>query len=140
MLNVIIIFLAIFIPAKASGDEIAVVVNDSLNIKEIDHDKLLDIYMLNIQKWEDGQKIILCDLKNEIELKKQFYKHLGKKSYEFRKIWIRAQLTGEGDVPATFSTEQAMIKKIESTPGAIGYMSAENVPGSAQVIYRFTIK
>lgn len=136
----IIVLLSILIPAKASGDEIAVVVNDSLNIKEITRAQLLDIYMLNIQRWENGKKIILCDLKNENELKKQFYKHLGKRSYEFRKLWIRAQLTGEGDVPATFSTEQAMIKKIESTPGAIGYMSAGNVPGSAQVIYRFRIK
>ena len=131
-----ILFVLLIFKVGVISAQVAVIVNKSIDVSSIKCDKLAEIYALNIQKWENGGKIVVCDLRRKSLLKAQFYSFLKKKPYELRKIWIRVQLTGEGKAPLTFKTEEEIVKKVESTPGAIGYVSIDKISKTVKVIAR----
>lgn len=43
--------------------------------------------------------------------------------YQLREAWNRLVYTGTGQAPIVVNTEEEMIEKVSSTPGAIGYVS-----------------
>jgi ABC-type phosphate transport system substrate-binding protein len=96
--------------------------------------KLAEIYTLSTQKWSDGSKIAVYDLKAGNPVKEKFYKFINKNPGELRKEWLRLQLTGEGKAPTAIKSEDEMLQHVSSTAGAIGYVSAAKVSDVVKVI------
>jgi ABC-type phosphate transport system substrate-binding protein len=55
-----------------------------------------------------------------------------------KKLWMKVQLTGEGQPPTGVGSEDEVLSKVASTPGAIGFVSSDKVNGSVKVL--LTIK
>jgi ABC-type phosphate transport system substrate-binding protein len=132
-----LIFAALFLlSAIAVQAQIAVIVHKSVPDNSLDAGKLADVYSLKTQKWTDGARIVVFDLKTDDAVREKFYKFIEKNPADLRKTWMRLQLTGEGKAPDAFKSEDEILQQIASTSGAIGYVSAGKVTDAVKVIAR----
>ncbi len=91
--------------------------------------QLLDLYTGDIKEWDNGEPIILIDLKPKTDIKLMFYDFLGKSASRMKSIWMRNMLTGEGKPPEAMGSQEDLLQKVASTPGAIGYIDNNLVTG-----------
>lgn len=117
-----------------SNAQVAVIANKSIKTDKISKSKLLDCYTGDILKWDDGQKVVVFDLKLKSEIKEIFYKYLGKSTSKMKSIWMKKMLSGEGDPPPALNSVSEMLKKIEETKGAIGFVNYDSVSAKVKVI------
>ena len=100
---------------------------------------LLDFFTGDIKTWKGGGPVVVIDLKPKTATKKQFYKFLGKSSSRMKSIWMKKMLSGEGDPPQSFATEDEILAKIKMTSGAIGFVSRAKVNGDVKILLEFTM-
>ena len=114
--------------------QVAVIAHPDVPVESIDENTLLDFYSGDIREWNNGEKITVYDLKKAKEVKDVFYKHLGKSSSRMKSIWMKKMLAGEGEPPEAIQDEKSMLLKVAETPGAVGFISVENVDNSVKLI------
>ncbi len=131
---VIVTLLFLFSWPETSFSQVAVIAHKSVPIDKIKKSELLDFYTGDIKKWINGDKVIVNDLKPKGEVKKIFYKFLGKTPSRMKSIWLRNMLSGEGDPPEALKSEEEMLQKIAATPGAIGFLSHTKVDNNVKTL------
>jgi ABC-type phosphate transport system substrate-binding protein len=109
--------------------EVAVIAHPSVPASGITKAQLLDLYTGDIKEWDNGEPIVLIDLKPKTDIKLAFYDFLGKSASRMKSIWMRNMLTGEGKPPEAMSSQEDLLQKVASTPGAIGYIDNKLVTG-----------
>jgi ABC-type phosphate transport system substrate-binding protein len=120
--------------ASQSYAQVAVIANKSVSESSVSISKLTDIYCLRAKTWSNGKAIVPLTLKSDNETTQKFFGAVGKSSMEMKKLWMRIQLTGEGQPPESAGSEDDVVSKVASTPGAIGFVSADKVDSSVKVI------
>ena len=120
--------------------QVAIIVNAGTAVASLSKTQLLDIYALNLPRWEDGARVVIFELKGSGKVKESFYKFLGMEPDDMKKIWLRKQFSGKAMPPRAFDDEDEMIARIAKTPGAIGYASLSAARGSSGVKVVATIK
>ena len=125
---------AILILGGIANAQVAVVANESVPVEEIDSGDLLDIYTGDVRSWNDGEPVIVFDLKPRGKVKDMFYKFLGKSPSRMKSIWLKRMLAGEGDPPPAIDSEEALLEKIMDTKGAVGFVAEEKVPEGVKVL------
>ena len=131
---VIVTLLFLFSWAEALFPQVAVIAHKSVPVDTIKKSELLDFYTADVKKWINGEKVIVNDLKPKGEVKKIFYKFLGKTPSRMKSIWLRNMLSGEGDPPEALKSEEEMLQKIAATPGAIGFLSHTKVDNNVKTL------
>ncbi len=130
---VIVTILFLFSWAETSFSQVAVIANKSVPVDTIKKSELLDFYTGDIKKWNDEQPVVILDLKPRGDTKKAFYKFLGKSPSRMKSIWLKMMLSGEGDPPLSMRSEDELLKKVASTPGAIGYVNWAKVSEEVKI-------
>ncbi len=51
-----------------------------------------------------------------------------------KSIWLKKMLSGEGDPPLFMNSMEDILKKVASTPGAIGYINQADVTMDVKVL------
>jgi ABC-type phosphate transport system substrate-binding protein len=120
---VLLAALAAAAPAATGAEPVAVVVHPSVPQQALDAPTLLDIYTGQVKTWGDGAPIVLVDLKNKTEVKRAFYSFLGMTASRMKSIWMKNLLAGEGSPPESIDDEEALLQRVATTPGAMGYVS-----------------
>jgi ABC-type phosphate transport system substrate-binding protein len=114
--------------------QVAVIANKSVSDASISSSKVESVYMLKDKTWSDGKGVILFTLKSDNGTVEKFFSSFGKSSSDMKKLWMKAQLTGEGMAPEALGSEDEVVNKVASTPGAIGYVDANKVNGNVKVL------
>ena len=122
-----------FIAANMSA-QVAVIANKSVAESKIDVSKATNIYLLKDKTWSDGKAVVPFTLKSDNDASTKFFDAIGKSSMEMKKLWMRLQLTGEGQAPEGLGSEEEVVNKVASTPGAIGFVSAAKVNDSVKIL------
>ena len=130
----IVTLLFLFSWAEVLFSQVAVIAHKSVPVDTIKKSELLDFYTADVKKWINGEKVIVNDLKPKGEVKKIFYKFLGKTPSRMKSIWLRNMLSGEGDPPEALKSEEEMLQKIAATPGAIGFLSHTKVDNNVKTL------
>ena len=130
----LVTLLFLFSWPEISFSQVAVIAHKSVPVDTIKKSELLDFYTGDIKKWHDGQPVVILDLKPRGDTKKAFYKFLGKRPSRMKSIWLKKMLSGEGDPPVFMSSEEEMLKKVASTPGAIGYVNQTKVSEEMKIL------
>jgi ABC-type phosphate transport system substrate-binding protein len=133
-LKYILLIAAIVMFGTALNAQVAIIANKSVSANTLNKSKLYDIYSLNIKNWDNGEKIVLFELKNDNGTKGKFYSFIGKSNSDMKVVWMRAQLTGAGFAPTALTSEEDMLNKVANTPGAIGYVSSKIVTEDVKVL------
>lgn len=128
----ILIVLALFFIASTAFAQVVVIANKSVT-GSIDKATLKNIYSLDIKK-VGGKDVVPFDLKEDNATRQKFYSGIGSVWSEMSKIWMRAKLSGAGAPPKQASSEDDMVAKVASTPGAIGFVSKSKVSGDVRII------
>ncbi len=114
--------------------QIVVIANKDVKESNLDLNKIKSIYKLEVTRWNSGESLTLFDYQTENKSKKEFYTKTGFEQVQLNKVWLRAKLSGEGKPPVLAASEEEMIKQISSTPGAVGYVSADKVNNDVKII------
>ncbi|KAA3618465.1 MAG: hypothetical protein D8M58_13455 [Calditrichaeota bacterium] len=134
MKKYILSFVIILMFSMAANAQVSIIVNKSVSESSLDAGKLKSIYTLKTTKWADGSKIVVFNLKTKGESQNKFYGHIGSKANDLKKTWMKAQLTGEGKAPKSLGSEDEVVQKVASTPGAIGFVSTSKVSDDVKTI------
>ena len=131
----IVTLLFLFGWPETSFSQVAVIAHKSVPVDTIKKSELLDFYTGDIKKWNDEQPVVILDLKPRGDTKKAFYKFLGKSPSRMKSIWLKMMLSGEGDPPLSMRSEDELLQKVASTPGAIGFVSQRRVTGDVKTLF-----
>ncbi|MCB2230473.1 hypothetical protein KQH82_07135 [bacterium] len=139
MRRLLLTFLILIAPLFAvSGDDsdttIVVIANRAAPDTALDRGALLDFYTGDIQAWSDGTRVRLFDLEGHKDVRDRFFDYLGKTSSRMRSIWLKNMLSGEGHPPDALSDEEAVVRQVAATPGAIGFVTRAHVGDSVKVL------
>ncbi|MBY6187581.1 hypothetical protein KUV89_13210 [Marinobacter hydrocarbonoclasticus] len=119
------------VKAAEPGETVQVVMNGSVDAKAVSLDQLRAIFSLKQLVWPDGSTVTVVVLPSQHPTHHQFCRaYLGLLPYQLERTWKAARFSMPGDRPVTVATEQEMREVLESTPGAIGYLTAELVADS----------
>jgi len=120
--------------AGSANAQIAVIANKGVDLAITSNTQAADVFTLETQKSKNGVALVVFDLKAG-EAKEKLYATIGKTSTELKKIWMKAQLSGEGKAPESLADEDAMLAKVAATPGAVGYVSQAKANGDVKVLF-----
>ncbi len=121
--------------AQDTQESISVVVNEQIDTKKIDIERLKAMYTLNSQNWDDGNRIRLADYKGDNYLRIQFYVVLGLTPGKIKKIWLKAQFTGKSIPPKVVNSISEMIEVVTDYPGTVGYLPSSRVTADMNVLF-----
>ena len=123
MKRIVLIIFPLILWASGASAQVAVIVHKSVPADSIKKYELLDLYTGDIRVWDDDRPVVVFDLKPRGDIRKTFYKYLGKSSSRMKSIWMKNMLSGEGDPPESVKSEEEILEKVASTPGAIGFVN-----------------
>lgn len=117
-------------PIWADGTQ--VVVSGDHATLSINRELLRAIFTTRLRQWPDGTQIRVFVMPDDSALHDQFCREqLGMYPYVLRELWDRLQFTGTGLTPTVVHSEVEMRTRVESTPGAIGYLPSNTSHASA---------
>lgn len=121
-------------PSEPNTNTIAIIGNKVSTPNSLSIAELVNIYTLNTQRWGDNQKIVFFDLKGTHKIKDDFYKVLEVSPDDVRRIWLRKQFSGKATPPQALSSEEEIVSKVASIPGAIGYVRSDKVTKEVRIL------
>jgi ABC-type phosphate transport system substrate-binding protein len=137
----LLVVMALFcaLPSARAGS-IEVIVNPDHSKAPIDRNLLRAIFTMRLRQWPDGEPIQVFVMPDGSELSNQFCREqLGTFPYVMRATWDRIVFTGTGLAPTVVSSEQEMLERVRSTPGAVGYIRSadrsELLPTAPNVLF-----
>ena len=118
----------------ASADEV-IIANPSVDVSEISANAARAIFGMRLRTWPDGQPIKVFVLNDQSSVHRSFAKQkLSIFSHQLRRAWDRLVYSGTGQSPNEVTSEQAMLARVATTPGAIGYITRDKVDDSVHVV------
>ncbi len=131
IISILALLLLICLAAPGHAQTV-VIVNTSVSARNLGSKELMDIYTLNLSRWDDGSRITVFDLKAG-KAKESFHEHIGMSEEELKKIWLRKQFTGKARPPRSVPSEEDVVDLVAGTDGAIGYVSEKSLKSGKNV-------
>ena len=101
-----------------------IIVNSGVKICEISKSDLRDIFTGAAGNYKDGSRAVAVNLKGGA-VREAFLKNIiGKSDAAYSAAWRVLVFSGQGVMPKSFPTEEALVDYVASVPGAIGYIGA----------------
>ncbi|MET0067947.1 MAG: substrate-binding domain-containing protein [Candidatus Thiodiazotropha sp.] len=111
------------------------VANRDIDFESISKNTLRSIFSMRMTQWPDGTPIRVFVMGDKSALHMDFAKQmLGVFPHQLRRAWNRQIYSGMGQAPIKVETEQEMLEQIATTPGAIGYLSEENIDEQVRIL------
>ena len=119
LLNIAIIILLFSSPVYA----INIISNATADTSSLSVSQLRRIYSMRQVYWKNGTPIVVYVLASKSLLHQQFCKEqLRLFPYQLDRIWNKLTFSGYGVAPIEVTSESELIKAVQSTKGAIGYV------------------
>ncbi len=112
-----------------------VVVHSDVPVDMLSQAQLRSIFLKRQVIWPDGVAIKVFILPVKSVMHRQFSQsHLQMFPYQLDRAWQKLTFSGIGTPPAEVNSAAEMLKLLQSTPGAIGYLPAEYETTDAKII------
>jgi ABC-type phosphate transport system substrate-binding protein len=134
MKQLIVTFFCLLLWNSAAFSQVAVIAHKSVPIDNIEKSDLLDCYTGDKSLWSDDKTVIIFDLKQKGEVRDAFYNFLEISPTRIKTIWMKRLLSGDADPPEFLESEDEMLKKVASTPGAIGFVSQSAINEDVKIL------
>ena len=128
-----ILFLLSILFTSTMNGQVSVIVHKSVPVQSLTAAAVYDIYSLTKRYWNENLAIVVFNQKTA-HINKQFHNFIGKTPLELKKIWLRIQLSGQGKAPESLESDEEVLAKVATTPGAIGFISSDKVKGDVKVV------
>lgn len=112
-----------------------VIVNPGVQVRQISQGVARAIFGMRMTKWPDGTPIRVFVLSDTDPLHVAFCKEvLNVYPYQLRASWDRLVYSGIGQAPTELASQQEMLARVGSTPGAIGYLNGRLVNDHVRIL------
>lgn len=112
-----------------------VIVNAARPDAEISRSLVRGMFGMRLRAWPDGAPVRVFVLADDNPVHVEFAQTvLQMYPYQLRQNWDRLVYSGTGQPPITVSSEEEMIRRVEETPGSIGYLSRPRPIPSIRVL------
>jgi hypothetical protein len=116
-------------PVKKST--LVVIVHKSNTVPFVSKSQLADIYFGRSSTWPNGARLRPVVRPRGTEAGRIFFSStVGIDPGKYSRHWQQKQLSGAGLAPASAESTAAVIKAVAAHPGAIGFLSADEVPAN----------
>ena len=126
----------LFLVVHTASAGVVVIGNKGLSVDSIAAAQVVDIFLGKMTKLPDGTPLTVIEHKDGDTVKEEFYdKVVGKTPSQLKAYWAKLVFTGEGVPPKEYGGDQAVMRHVSGTPGAIGYVSDTSVDKSVKVLF-----
>ena len=123
---------------NAAAIEFVVVVNKNNAMNTLSKREVIDIYMGRYLTFPDGEMSQPVDLPAQSSLKNDFYQQLvNKNEQKINAYWARLLFSGRAKPPAPATSVEDVLKKVEASQFAIGYIPKSQMTNAVKVVYQF---
>ncbi len=118
-------------PAQA----VELIAHPSISERTLSQNEARAFFYMRNRVWSDGLPVTIFVLNDDSDIHRNFSKQqLGLFPYRLRRVWDRHLYSGTGQIPIQVKNSSEMIKRVASTPGAIGYADKESIDEGVQII------
>lgn len=111
-----------------------IIVNSSVSDNSVDKATIQKVFLGKKSALASGTKVVPVMLKSGASYESFLNDVVGKSPNQFNTFWKQAVFSGKGTPPKSFASEAELVKFVESTPGAIGYITKGGSAGGAKKI------
>ena len=112
------------------------VVHHALQPQEMTRHVARLIFTMRFLRWPDGTRVKVFVLADTSPVHRSFAKQvLDLYPRQLRRVWDRNLFSGSGAVPVTVDSIEEMIRRVNETPGAIGYVPSGFATETVRVIH-----
>ena len=135
ILLIVIIPIATAEQLQPIENKVVTIVNAHNSQQSISQNGLGAIFKMRLRRWQDGVPVTVFVINDKSPLHQKFCKKiLNVFPHQMRRVWDKAVFSGSGQAPIQLENAQAMLEKISSTPGAIGYLNASHLTDNVKII------
>jgi ABC-type phosphate transport system substrate-binding protein len=121
----ILLLLLLYFPSSR-GEEVVLISNPSVLAASLPRNFARAIFSMKVQQWPGDGGVKVFVLPDKHALHEAFCKNLlDVFPHQMRAAWDRQVYSGTGQAPVEVESEQEMLDKVASTPGAIGYSNKD---------------
>ncbi len=114
----------------AAAEPVAIA-NPSVDLDAVSLNTARLVFSRQLAQWPNGTEVRVFVLPDNHDVHRTFAKEtLSLYPRQLRRVWDRQVYTGTGQAPETVASEEEMLYRIATTPGAIGYLSSEMIDES----------
>lgn len=120
--------------ARAAG--VKLVVHASNSLDSISKDKVADLFLKRVTRWENGRAVTPVDQSEKSPVRGAFTKDLLDKEVVWVKsYWQKMIFSGRGTPPAELKSDSEVLDLVKSNADAIGYVAdTATIPGGVKVL------
>lgn len=139
MKNIVIVLLTLLLSSQLRANESVsqprVIAHPSVPVAQLNQAQLRSIFLKRQVIWPGGTSVKVFILPATSVAHRQFSQnHLQMFPYQLERAWQKLTFSGIGTPPALVNSAAEMLLLIQSTPGAIGYLPADNEITDAKII------
>ena len=117
------ILLCLCLLGGAKAWAVAIIVNPNVSVTTLSQNAVRAMFAMKLLQWPDGRPVRVFVLADDNLLHRTFCKEvLDVYPYQMRQTWDRLVYSGTGQAPTEVASEDEMVRKVASTPGAMGYV------------------
>ncbi len=114
---------------------IAVIAHPGVSDVGVTNEELENLYMGRSHSLPSGTEVTPIDQSDGSAIRETFYRRVADKEQSALKAyWSKRMFTGKGKPPRTVEGDEAMLKEVSSTPGAIGYISGDKLNDQVKLL------
>ncbi|BBP05074.1 hypothetical protein TPL01_18520 [Sulfuriferula plumbiphila] len=116
------ILLCLCLLGVAKAWAVMIIANPHVSATTLSQNALRAMFAVKLLQWPDSQPVRVFVLPDDNPLHRAFCKEaLDVYPYQLRQTWDRLVYSGTGQAPTEVGSEQEMLKRVATTPGALGY-------------------
>lgn len=114
---------------------VEIIAHPSVNVGALKLASAKAMFSMRISRWSDGTQVRVFVLPDGHPTHSAFCKEaLNLYPYQLRQTWDRQVYSGTGQAPFEVATEEEMLSRVASTPGAIGYVRKVNANDPVRIL------
>lgn len=122
--SLIAMLIAVLIVAADVRADFKVIVHSSNMVESFTKDKLSDIFLKKVTRWDNGRTITPVDQAERNAAREQFSEKVLKKEVPWvESYWQKMIFSGRATPPARLASDSEVVEFVRTNPDAVGYVS-----------------
>ncbi|MFP4030999.1 MAG: hypothetical protein ACLFRG_03525 [Desulfococcaceae bacterium] len=119
---------------KAAANAPILIAHPDAPVDSLERREVRDIFLGEMSLWPNQERIAFATLKARQVHETFLGEYVGRTSSQYDIFWKKKVFSGQGRMPKSMDSPEAVIEFVANTPGAIGYLPSGTSPGNAKVI------
>jgi ABC-type phosphate transport system substrate-binding protein len=120
----LLIFMLVLSPVPAAAQGPILIVHPDNPAAALPVREVRAIFLGEMSRWPNQERIAFVTLKGEAVHEKLMTEYVGKTPSQYDIFWKKKVFSGQGRMPKSMDSPEAVVEFVARTPGGIGYVPA----------------